>query len=443
MFTNHALHPNQNLIVMKYYKFAALLQKDGWIEQAYVGVDDRGMITYLSENKPLVENIEIVHGAAVPGFQNSHSHAFQYGMAGMAERHAPGTKDDFWSWREAMYQCALSQDPDQLEILAATLYREMLRNGYTHVAEFHYLHHDKNGMPYANKAEIGERLISAAATAGIKITLVPVFYQKGSFGQVPQERQKRFICHNVDQYFELLESSKRAVGQYQNASLGFGVHSLRAVDAEDIIRTFNEGPKELPFHLHAAEQLKEITDCKDYLGQRPVEWLLNHLPVGKRFNLVHCTHMTAEETKRLALSGANAVLCTGTEGNLGDGIFRLKDYKSHGGNWCLGTDSHISLNPLEDLRWLDYTQRMISHQRNTFDNGASSLVASTVINGRNAMGATTSHFFEIGDAFDAAVYDINRPLLKQAAIKDLLPVIVYTADSSALLYTMINGKRVL
>ena len=424
----------------KYYKFSALLLTQGWIEQVYVGIDSAGIITYLSTDKPPVENIEIVHGAAVPGFQNSHSHAFQYGMAGMAERHAAGTKDDFWSWREAMYQCALSQEPDQLEVLATTLYKEMLRYGYTHVAEFHYLHHDKNGHHYINKAEIGERLIAAAATAGIKITLVPVFYQKGSFGQAPQERQKRFICHTIDQYFELLESSKTAVGQYQNASLGFGVHSLRAVDAEDIIRTFNEGPKDLPFHLHAAEQLKEITDCTAYLGQRPAEWLLDHLPVNERFNLVHCTHLTDEETKRLALSGANAVLCTGTEGNLGDGIFRLKDYTSHGGKWCLGTDSHISLNPVEDLRWLDYTQRMLSHQRNTFDDGANILVANTVLNGRSAMGINTTQYFEIGGSFDAAVYDLKRPLLKQAAIENLLPVIVYTADSSALLGTIINGK---
>ncbi len=425
----------------KYYKFSALLLKNGWMEPAYVGVDASGIITCLSAEKPVAEHIETVEGAAVPGFQNSHSHAFQYGMAGMAERHSSGTKDDFWSWREAMYQCALSQDPDQLEVLAATLYREMLRYGYTHVAEFHYLHHDKKGLPYANKAEIGERLVAAAATAGIKITLVPVFYQKGSFGQAPQERQRRFICHTTEQYLELLESSKQAVSRYHNASLGFGVHSLRAVDAADIIRTFNEGPKDLPFHLHAAEQLKEIADCQAYLGQRPIEWLLDHLPADQRFHLVHCTHMTGEETKSLALSGANAILCTGTEGNLGDGIFNLKDYAAHGGRWSLGTDSHISLNPVEDLRWLDYTQRMLSHQRNTFDDGATTLVANAVLNGRTAMGhAGSNDYFEIGAALDAAVYDLKRPLLKQAAINDLLPAIIYTADSSALLGTLVDGK---
>ncbi|MCD0490418.1 formimidoylglutamate deiminase [Pedobacter sp. MC2016-14] len=426
---------------MKHYKFSALLLKNGWMEPAYVGVDDKGIITYLSSEKPICEDIEIVHGAAVPGFQNSHSHAFQYGMAGMAERHTSGTKDDFWSWREAMYQCALAQDPDQLQVLATTLYQEMLRHGYTQVAEFHYLHHDKNGNPYDNKAEIGERLVAAAATSGIKITLVPVFYQKGSFGEAPQERQKRFISSTMEDYFELLESSKKAVGHYHNASLGFGVHSLRAVDAADIIRTFEQGPKDLPFHLHAAEQLKEIADCTAYLGQRPVEWLLDHLPLDHRFNLVHCTHMSSEETKKLALSGANAVLCTGTEGNLGDGIFNLKDYASYGGKWCLGTDSHISLNPLEDLRWLDYTQRMLTHQRNTFDNGASTLVKNTILNGRLAMGNSgNKDYFEIGRALDAAVYDLKRPLLKQAAISDLLPVIIYTADSSALLGTMVDGS---
>lgn len=427
---------------MKYFKFHALLLRNGFMESVYVGIDQQGIITYLSDQKPDSGNIEIVAGAALPGFQNSHSHAFQYGMAGMAERHSPGTKDDFWSWREAMYRCALSQDPDGLQALATTLYREMLRNGYTHVAEFHYLHHDENGQSYSNKAELGERLVAAAQAAGIKITLIPVFYQKASFGQEPAESQRRFICHTVDEYLNLLEHSRASVSHYANAKLGFGVHSLRAVTAADIISTFENGPKNLPFHLHAAEQLREVSDCEAFLGQRPIEWLLDHLGVDQRFNMVHCTHMTDDETRRLAQSGANVVLCTGTEGNLGDGIFRLKDFTENGGSWSMGTDSQISLNPLEDLRWLDYTQRMLHHQRNTFDDGAASLLAAAILNGRAAMGIETEEYFQIGAPLDAAVYDLNRPLFRQADLENLLSVILYTSDSSALLGTMVNGKWV-
>jgi len=429
---------------MKYFHFKSLLQSAGWLAPAYIGVDEAGTIQYLSDQSPEhAVACEYVNGYALPGFQNAHSHAFQFGMAGMAEKHAPGTKDDFWSWREAMYECALSMDPDEMEKVATACYTEMLRNGYTHVAEFHYLHHDKNGKPYDNLAEMGERLLSAAATAGIKITLVPVFYQKGNFGQDPQPRQRRFISKTIDDYFHLLDDTAHAVTNYENATLGFGVHSLRAVNAEDIINTYKQGPNYIPFHLHAAEQLKEVEDCLSHWKKRPIEWLLENLPLNDRFHVVHCTHMNDHEVEALAKSGAHAVLCPGTEGNLGDGIFRLTEYYSHGGNWSIGTDSHISLNPLEDLRWLDYAQRLTTHKRNTFDDGATTLVHKTSMSGRKAMGNTMlTDYFGIGQPFDVVVYNAAAPLLQQAGSQHALQSIVYTADSSSVLGTMVNGKWV-
>jgi formimidoylglutamate deiminase len=286
---------------------------------------------------------------------------------------------------------------------------------------------------------MGERLIAAAKAGGIKITLVPVFYQKGDFGKESQPRQHRFISATIDEYFKLLDSSRQAVSHYEYARLGFGVHSLRAVDAGDIITTYEEGPKELPFHLHAAEQLGEVERCMAYLDKRPVEWLLENLPLNNRFHIVHCTHMTALETENLAKSGAYAVLCPGTEGNLGDGIFPLKDFAQHGGNWSVGTDSHVSLNPLEDLRWLDYAQRLTTHKRNTFANGASVLIEKAFCSGVKAMGNYARDYFAIGQPLDAVVYDITQPLLAQAGIKHLLPAIVYTTDASAVLGTLVNG----
>ena len=426
-----------------FYRFDYLLLKDGWLQPAFVGVDKEGVVQYLSSEKPATPAaIEAVAGAALPGFQNAHSHAFQFGMAGKAEIHDKGATDDFWTWREAMYTCALAYNPTELKSVAVQLYRQMLRNGYTQVAEFHYLHHDKDGKPYANLAETGERLVEAAAEAGIKITLIPVFYQKGDFGKAPHAQQRRFISRDTDAYFKLMESSKRAISRYHNASLGFGVHSLRAVDAAAIVATYANGPKDLPFHVHAAEQLKEVEACVAYLGQRPVEWLLNNLEVGPGFNLVHCTHMTSEETKRIAQSGATVILCPGTEANLGDGIFPLADYSQHKGAWAIGTDSQISLNPLEDLRWLDYAQRLSTHKRNTFHNGAAHMVCNSILNGRKAMGENTEDYFAVGKALDAAVYDLAWPALAQADAAYLLPAIVYTADSSALLGTMVNGKWV-
>lgn len=429
--------------MIKFFQFKSLLQSEGWHNAPYIGIDKHGVVQYLSGQPPeSPQAIEFINGYALPGFQNAHSHAFQYNMAGMAEKHKPGTSDDFWSWREAMYECALSLSPDEMEQVAISCYRDMLRKGYTHVAEFHYLHHDKNGKPYANLAEMGERLLSAANYAGIKITLIPVFYQKGGFGKDPQPRQRRFISKSVDDYFQLLDDSAHSVTKFSNAKLGFGVHSLRAVEAVDIITTFNQGPKTIPFHIHAAEQLKEIADCDAYLKKRPVEWLLENLPLNERFHLVHCTHMNDKEVEQLAKSNANAVLCPGTEGNLGDGIFRLTDFYRHDGNWSIGTDSHISLNPLEDLRWLDYAQRFTTHQRNTFDDGARTLINKTLFSGRLAMGDTVSKdYFEIGQPLDAVVYSAEAPLLDQA-IDNVLQAIVYTADSSAVYGTLVNGQWV-
>ena len=428
---------------MKFYKFSALLQKDGWLSPAYVGVDEEGVIRYLSGDPPPDGSaLEAVKGFVLPGFQNAHSHAFQFAMAGLAEKHSPGAVDDFWSWRETMYKCALTMTPDHQQAVAAMLYAEMLRRGYTHVAEFHYLHHDQVGRPYENLSEMGERLLVAAEEAGIKITLIPVFYQTGNFGKDPQPRQCRFISKTIDDYFQLLDDTANAVSMYPNALLGFGIHSLRAVRSDDIKRTFEQGPSNIPFHLHAAEQLKEVEECKAYLNRRPVEWLLENLPLDDRFHLVHCTHMDPLEVKRLAASKANVVLCPGTEGNLGDGIFSLEDYAKNGGSWSIGTDSHISLNPLEDLRWLDYAQRLTTHRRNTFDDGAHVLLNKTLNAGRKAMSRSShEHHFAVGEAFDGVVFDgecslFNKPL------DCLLSSIVYTADSSTILGTMVNGEWV-
>ena len=429
---------------MKFYRFKALLMLDNWMSPAYVGVSPDGAVAYLSDAPPeLPCAIETVDGYALPGFRNAHSHAFQFAMAGMAEKHQAGVSDDFWTWREAMYGCALSMDPDQMEAIATGLYATMLRNGYTHVAEFHYLHHDEKGKHYSNVAEMGERLVSAAKAAGIKITLVPVFYQQGSFGKAFEPKQKRFISSTVEDYFHLLDQSEKVVSNYIDASLGFGVHSLRAVNHADILETFRQGPKEKPFHMHAAEQLKEVNDCVAHLGKRPVEWLLDNMDVSPRFQIVHCTHLNDDELSRLAQVEGNVVLCPGTEGNLGDGIFRFAEFNKMGGRWCVGTDSHISLNALEDLRWLDYAQRLTSHRRNTSNDGASLLIEGAAMKGRKAMGNVDSaDYFEKGKSFDAVVFDANALPLSGKRLEYVLATIVYMGDPSIVKGTIVNGNWV-
>lgn len=427
---------------MKTYRFKGLLTESGWISDAAVTVDTEGKITSISESGAG----ESVNGYALPGFQNAHSHAFQYAMAGLAELHeGTGIPDDFWSWRTAMYNLALTLDPEEMETVAAMLYAEMARHGYTAVAEFHYVHHDKNGKPYANRAEMGERLVAAAGRAGIRITLVPMFYQQGGFGMAPLEKQKRFISPTLDDYARLLEATAEATRQYQGASIGTGIHSLRAVKPEDIVAVTTGMDRTRPFHIHVSEQLKEIEDSVAFLGKRPVQWLLDHCDVGPDYHLVHATHLDDSEVAGIARSGAHVVICPSTEGNLGDGLFRYADFASAGGKWSIGTDSHIGLNPFEELRILDYGQRLTTHKRTTYfrpgagDSGFNAIRMAWEA-GRSAMGASNSAFFAVGQPFDAVVMKADSPLASMTSMKNLCNTFVYASDVSDVLGTMVSGR---
>ena len=422
---------------MKFYRFKALLQNSGWLENATVSVDDGGkIVAILQDNEG-----EFFDAYALPAFQNAHSHAFQYAMAGLAENH--GGDDNFWSWREKMYHLALNLDPDEFKTIAAMLYAELARNGYSNVAEFHYVHHDKNGAEFNNLAAMGEALIEAANEAGIKITLIPIFYQKGGFGVAPNERQRRFISKTFEDYARLFEASANVCKNYANANNAVGIHSLRGVDANDILRAVNELPNDVPFHIHVSEQLQEVADCVKFLGKRPVEWLLENCDLNERFHLVHATHLTEIETENLAKTSANVVLCPSTEGNLGDGIFPLRDYQKYDGNWSIGTDSHIGLNPFEELRLLDYGQRLISHKRSTFGADAGlSAMTQTTISGRKAMNNFEPEFFKIGADFDACVIESNAPLLANVSLENLASTLVYSSDASQIKGTFVRGKLI-
>jgi formimidoylglutamate deiminase len=431
---------------MKKYLVAKLLQNEGWKENVLIEVNSAGVITGIVEKSEDKEAIKL-NGTCLPGFQNAHSHAFQYAKAGLAENHSTsGVRDDFWSWREAMYQLALSVTPDEMEAIAAMLYSEMVRHGYTNVAEFHYVHHDKNGQEYANLAEMGEKLISAAYTAGINITLVPIFYQKGGFGKQPTEGQRRFISPTIDEYVRLLEASGNACSGHKHANLGIGIHSMRGVDPAEIKLLANSGPQDLPFHIHVSEQLKEIEDCIHYTGKRPVEWLLDNISLSERYHLVHATHLTNEETIGIAAKNANVVLCPTTEGNLGDGLFPLINYSAHNGAWSIGTDSHVGLNPFEEIRLLDYGQRLTTHKRDILagKNGKSgeNAIAQVTEAGRKAMGNDRVSYFEVGGAFNACIIDAEAPLLANTSDTNLLSSIIYTSDVRHINQTIVNGEVV-
>lgn len=428
---------------MNEFAFKGMLQKEGWIENVTVKTDDEGIIVSIdSENKSKTTH----NGFAIPGFQNAHSHAFQYAMAGLAELHSVSeAQNDFWSWRKTMYQLALHITPEQMENIATMLYKEMLRNGYTHVAEFHYLHHNQDGKPYAQLSEMSERIMAGAKNAGIKITLVPIFYQKGGFGKEAEKDQCRFISNSIDDYSKLFEACQISATKYNDASVGYGIHSMRAVTSENIIRLSNLKKESIPLHIHVSEQLKEIEECESFLGKRPVEWLSNNVELNEDYHLVHATHLIEKEIEQISSSGASVVLCPSTEGNLGDGLFPLGEFLRKKGKWSIGTDSHIGINPLEEIRILDYGQRLITHSRNTFgnqkkaDNGQIA-IESALLNGRKAMGINQDSFFEIGKPLDALVLSSTHPLIQSTSLKNRTNTIIYAGDSSMFNGTIVNGK---
>lgn len=296
----------------------------------------------------------------IPGLPNLHSHAFQRAMAGLTERRGPGD-DSFWTWREWMYRFAARITPEQLRDIATQLYVEMLEAGYTGVCEFHYLHHQADGRPYADPTAMSLALIEAARTAGIRLTLLPVLYQRGGFdGRALNERQRRFH-HDSDGFLRLIQTLRAQ--EDEQLRVGIALHSLRAV-GEEAIRTVVDDPLagDRPIHIHIAEQTAEVEDCLAVHGQRPVAFLHSRFEMDARWCLVHATHVEAAELDAIAASQATVAVCTTTEANLGDGFFPLREFLDRGGRFGVGSDSNTSVSPVEELRWLEYSQRL-QHRR--------------------------------------------------------------------------------
>ncbi|MFN5668406.1 formimidoylglutamate deiminase [Bradyrhizobium sp.] len=339
--------------------FAFALLPSGWANDVRVEFTD-GIIASVTAGVASTDADER-HQLAVPGLASLHSHAFQRGMAGLAELRGD-TTDTFWTWRETMYRFALTMTPDDVTAVATLLYVEMLERGFTRVGEFHYLHHDRDGSPYANPAEMAVRIAEASDASGIGLTLLPSFYAHGTFGgAAPHAGQRRFIC-SVDQFTTLMAASRDAIRKLPGANIGIAPHSLRAVAPDELAAIIPLAGAD-PIHIHAAEQVREVGDCLAWSGQRPVEWLLEHAPVDQRWCLIHATHMTEQEVTALAGSGAVAGLCPITEASLGDGIFSAREFLAAGGRFGVGTDSNVLVGVADELRQLEYGQRLKHRER--------------------------------------------------------------------------------
>jgi len=398
------------------------------------------------------DDIERIGRYVLPGISNLHSHAFQRAMAGLTERQSrpqPGAReepqDSFWTWREVMYAFASRIGPDELRAIAAQLYVEMLKAGYTQVCEFHYLHHQPDGKPYADPAAMSLALIEAARETGIGLTLLPTLYMTGGFdGRPLAERQRRF-GHDVDAYLRLLTQLRTL--ESPSLRVGIALHSLRAVP-ENAMRAVLESElaRGCPIHIHIAEQVGEVQDCLAIRNARPVEWLLDHAPVDARWCLVHATHLSDEETRKLAASGAIVGLCPTTEANLGDGLFPLKAFLDAGGAIGIGSDSHVSVSPVEELRWLEYGQRLATRRRNIGASRESASVGESLLRrvlngGARAAGASVGKFSANARA-DFIVLDDASPLLAGRDAAHAVDTWLFAGNSSLVRDVMVGGAWV-
>jgi formimidoylglutamate deiminase len=422
-----------------YYQADWLWRAGGWQAGATFGVSAAGGVLEDADG-----TVESIGRWVLPGMPNLHSHAFQRAMAGLAER--KGKADDsFWSWREAMYGFAATIGPDQLQAIAAQLYVEMLKAGYTRVCEFHYLHQQPDGGPYAEPAAMSLALIEAAREAGIGLTLLPVLYMSGGFdGRALGERQRRF-GHDLDGYLRLLETLQAQVGD--DLRVGIALHSLRAVP-EHAMREVLASPLASAgaLHIHIAEQIGEVQDCLARRGARPVEWLFDHADVDARWCLVHATHLTDAETAQIATSGAVVGLCPTTEANLGDGLFPLPAYLDAGGILGIGSDSHISVSPVEELRWLEYGQRLQTRHRNVAarhpgDSVGETLWRAALRGGTQASGLSTGELQD-GARADLIVLDDASPLLAARDERSVLDSFLFAGNTPLVRDVMCGGRWV-
>ena len=421
---------------------ARALLDTGWAEDVLITIDG-AEITAVAAGVEAPASVERSSGIALPGAGNVHSHAFQRAMAGLAERRGD-REDSFWTWREVMYRFLARMTPDDIEAVAAWLYVEMLEAGFTTIGEFHYLHNAPDGSRYADPAETAGRIVAAAAASGIGLTLLPCFYAHGGCGgQPPTEGQTRFLS-DLDGFAKLMEGSRRHLTMLGRGTLGIAPHSLRAVTPAELTALLQQHPSG-PVHIHAAEQMGEVEQCLAWSGARPVAWLLQNMPVDQRWCLIHCTHMTAEESRGLAASGAVAGLCPITEASLGDGIFEAPRFLEAGGRLGVGSDSNIRISLAEELRTLEYGQRLRDHKRNRL--GRSGISTGRALFDHVRRGAVQALGLRAGGlgaraAADMVILDAAHPALVGRSGDTILDGWIFAAGDGVVRDVFAAGRRV-
>ncbi|MCV2361442.1 formimidoylglutamate deiminase [Paucibacter sp. TC2R-5] len=424
-----------------------------WAEQAWVDgrwqhdvrleVGTDGHWQSITPGVPLAEGMQALAGPVMPSLVDTHSHAFQRAFAGLAERRDSGD-DDFWSWRDRMYGLALRITPAQMQAIATQLYVELLAGGYTQVCEFHYLHHREDGSSYPDELAMSWALADAAAAAGMGLTLLPVLYARSGFGASGLREDQRRFKTDADWVWDASQAVNAARRPLLNA--GVALHSLRAANADDI-RSLQAlvAEADVPIHIHIAEQTQEVRDCLAATGQRPMQWLCNALKPDARWHLVHATHSSREEIEQVALSGASVVICPGTEGNLGDGLIDLPGWLAAGVPISIGSDSHVTRAWGEELRWLEYGQRLGLQQRNVAAlPGQQPSTAARLFEAVRAGSAAPAGFkqwgLEVGARADFLVIDSAASGLLGLPADYLLDGLVFSAQGQVLREVYVAGQ---
>lgn len=424
---------------------------DGWLSPGYLTIDAAGRVATVAARAPADAPIaERVAGYALPGMPNVHSHAFQRLLAGRCEVGAPGDEDNLWTWRHRMYELAQRITPEQYEAVAAFTYLEMLRHGFTRVAEFHYLHHAPGGARYANPAEMAWRLAAGARRVGIGLTVLPTLYAHAGIGRPPLAEQARFVHARVDEFLRLVDSFRGAAHEH-GAGTGIALHSLRAVAPAELALAVS-GARAIdaraPIHIHVSETVHEVDECVAGLGARPVQWLLDHAPVDERWTLVHATHLDPHERRALAASGALAGLCPMTEAMLGDGLFPLVEYRDEGGVWAIGTDSHYASGVSAELRMLECGQRLSRGRRNVLADArpgdrrrrsSGEQLFSSALAGARAFGDDAAPL-ATGTRADLVVLDANAPSLVGHGTETVLDAWLLSGPADPVADVMVAGQ---
>jgi formimidoylglutamate deiminase len=422
--------------------FDQALLPSGWARDVRVTVAD-GTTVAVAQDAPRA-GADHVPGIAVPGLPNLHSHGFQRGMAGLAERRGP-TADSFWTWREVMYHFLQRLSPDDVEAITAFAYMEMLEAGFTTVGEFHYLHHDVDGRPYANLGETAERIAAASAQTRIGLTLLPSFYAYGGFGGAPPVAGQRRFINDPDRFLDLVQRARATVATLPEGRVGIAPHSLRAVTPATL-RAICRATPDGPIHIHAAEQLREVEECVAALGRRPVEWLLENAALDSRWCVIHATHTTPGEIAALAASQAVVALCPLTEASLGDGLFDGAAYLAAGGRFGIGTDSNIQIDAAAELRQLEYGQRLARRARNvmTLVEGEATgrrLYATALAAGAQALQRPIGAL-AVGSRADIVLLDDDHPDLTARDGDHWLDAWIFVAGRSAVKTVLVGGTTV-